>query len=112
MNLGKKLKHFRKCNGLSLKELSTLTNLSISFLSDIEHDRSNPSISNLKILSKALNIPMYHLLEDSNSPTSYESIDFSELIPILLEFEDWDNEDKIELFYYLKAKKSIRDSKK
>ena len=50
MNLGKKLKHFRKCNGLSLKELSTLTNLSISFLSDIEHDRSNPSISNLKIL--------------------------------------------------------------
>ena len=53
MNLGKKLKHFRKCNGLSLKELSTLTNLSISFLSDIEHDRSNPSISNLKILSKA-----------------------------------------------------------
>ena len=55
---------------------------------------------------------MYHLLEDSTSPTSYESIDFSELIPILLEFEDWDNEDKIELFYYLKAKKSIRDSKK
>ena len=112
MNLGKKLKHFRKCNGLSLKELSALTNLSISFLSDIEHDRSNPSINNLKILSSALNIPMYHLLEDPNSPSSDNSIDFSELVPILMEFEDWDNEDKIELFYYLKAKKTIRDLKK
>lgn len=112
MSLGKNLKKFRKCNGLSLKELSALTNLSISFLSDIEHDRSNPSINNLKILSTALNIPMYHLLEDSSSPYSDDSIDFSELIPILLEFEDWDNEDKIELFYYLKAKKTIRDLKK
>ena len=112
MSLGKKLKQFRKRNGLSLRELSALTNLSISFLSDIEHNRSNPSISNLKVLSKALNIPMSHLLEDSNSPSSDNSIDFSELRPILLEFEDWDDEDKIELFYYLKAKKSIRDLKK
>ncbi|MBC5624425.1 helix-turn-helix transcriptional regulator [Clostridium sp. NSJ-49] len=112
MSLGKRLKKFRKCNRLSLKELSALTNLSISFLSDIEHDRSNPSINNLKILSSALNIPMYHLLEDPNSPSSDNSIDFSELVPILMEFEDWDNEDKIELFYYLKAKKTIRDLKK
>ncbi|MDY3360427.1 MAG: helix-turn-helix transcriptional regulator [Clostridium celatum] len=44
MSLGKRLKKFRKCNGLSLKELSALTNLSISFLSDIEHDRSNPLV--------------------------------------------------------------------
>ena len=55
---------------------------------------------------------MYYLLEDSTTSTSYKSIDFSELVPILLEFENWDNEDKIELFYYLKAKKSIRDLKK
>ena len=111
MSLGKKLKESRKFNGLSLKELSALTNLSISFLSDIEHDRSNPSINNLKVLSEALNIPIYRLLEDPSSDPSNNSIAFSDIMPILLEFENWDNEDKAELFYYLKAKQNIRDLK-
>ncbi len=59
MNSRKKLRDLRKSKGLTLKELSTKTNLSISFISDIEHNRSNPSISTLKILCNALDVPIY-----------------------------------------------------
>lgn len=64
MSVGDKLKALRKQNKLTLKELSEKTNLSISFISDIENKRRNPSIDNLKILANALNVSVSELLDE------------------------------------------------
>lgn len=67
MNIGDKLRTFRKQNKLTLKELSINTGLSISFISDIENKRRNPSIDTLKVLAGALNISISEFLGEENS---------------------------------------------
>ena len=116
MNLGDKLKAIRKAKGLSLKQLSKDTNeqVSVSFLSDIENGRSNPSIDSLKIIATTLNAPVSYFIDDSESnvfSSAIEDTDFIPIIELLKDFKDWDIEDKKELLYYLKAKKTIRDNK-
>ena len=64
MSVGDKLRALRKQNKLTLKELSKKTSLSISFISDIENKRRNPSIDNLKILANALNVSVSELLDE------------------------------------------------
>ena len=64
MSVGDKLRLLRKQNKLTLKDLSQKTNLSISFISDIENKRRNPSIDNLKILANALNVHVSELLDE------------------------------------------------
>jgi transcriptional regulator with XRE-family HTH domain len=113
MNSGKKLKELRKSKGLTLKELSNHTNLSISFISDIEHNRSNPSISTLKIICKALEIPIAYLLEDDKIPSNLVHTDLDKLLSQLInDFSSWSYDDKLELICYLKAKKHIRNNYK
>ncbi len=114
MMLGDKLKAVRKARGLSLKELSEATNnqISISFLSDIENGRSNPSIDRLKVIASTLNTPMVFFLEDRESSLfsgAMDDADFLPVIELLKDFDGWKPEDKKELLYYLKAKKVIRD---
>lgn len=69
MSIGDKLKKLRKENNLTLKELHNKTGISISFISDIENKRRNPSIDNLKVLAQALNTSVSDLL-DENSKTN------------------------------------------
>jgi len=115
MNLGDKLKAIRKAKGLSLKQLSKDTNehVSVSFLSDIENGRSNPSIDSLKIIATTLNTPVSYFIDDSDNSlfsSAIEDTDFIPVIELLQDFKDWNIEDKKELLYYLKAKKTIRDN--
>lgn len=56
LNIGKKLKKLRNNNGYTLKQLSEICGLSISFISDIENNRRNPSIENLNKLADALDV--------------------------------------------------------
>ncbi|AVK49007.1 transcriptional regulator [Clostridium sp. MF28] len=116
MDLGDKLKSIRKAKGLSLKQLSKDTNekISVSFLSDIENSRSNPSIDNLKIIANTLNTPVSYFIDDTENSlfsSAIEDTDFIPIIELLKDFKDWNIEDKKELLYYLKAKKTIRDDK-
>ena len=114
MELGEKIRTVRKHHKLSLKELSEKTGISISFLSDIENSRSNPSLENLKLISKVLTTPISYFVEDTDSNIFSESINDSEFIPVielLQDFSNWNVDDKKELVYYLKAKKIIRDNK-
>lgn len=120
MELGEKLKTIRKAKGISLQNLSdatvkvSQTRISVSFLSDIENGRSNPSIDKLKIIAKALNASVSYFIEDSETTLFGGAIEDTEFLPVielLRDFKDWNVEDKKELFYYLKAKKIIRDNK-
>lgn len=108
--IGKKLKELRLNRGLTLKALSEITNISISFLSDVEHNRSNLSIDNLLIVSNALNINPFYFIYDENNTTQYETLP-NELIELLKDYKGWSNEDKLELIYYLKVKNLVRSSK-
>lgn len=116
MNLGDKLKSIRKAKGLSLKQLSenTKEKISVSFLSDIENNRSNPSIDRLKDIADTLNTPVSYFLDDAENSVfnnAIEDTDFIPIIELLKDFKDWNIEDKKELLYYLKAKKTIRNDK-
>ncbi|MEN6435400.1 MAG: helix-turn-helix domain-containing protein [Anaerolineaceae bacterium] len=61
--IGKKLHERRKELGLSLRELGDITDLTASFLSQVENDATSPSISSLQRIATALKIPMFALLE-------------------------------------------------
>jgi transcriptional regulator with XRE-family HTH domain len=116
MKLGDKLKAIRKAKGLSLKQLSLLTEeqISISFLSDIENGRGKPSIDSLKVIASVLSTPISYFLEDTENSLfsgAIEDTDFIPVVELLKDFSDWNIEDKKELLYYLKAKRIIRDNK-
>ena len=116
MKLGSKLKALRKAKGMSLKDLSATTEnqISVSFLSDIENGRSNPSIDSLRIIADVLNTPISYFVEDSNTSLfggAIEDVDFIPIMELLKDFSAWDLEDKKELLYYLKAKKTIRENR-
>lgn len=59
INIGKKIAEFRKSKGLSISELAETTKLTSSLLSQIERSLANPSINTLKLISKALDVPIY-----------------------------------------------------
>ncbi|WP_434302629.1 helix-turn-helix domain-containing protein [Clostridium botulinum] len=66
MNVSTKLRNLRKENNLTLKELSSTSGISVSFISDIENRRRNPSIETLKTLADALGVSVNEFFDDNN----------------------------------------------
>lgn len=64
--LGKKIRTYRKAKRMTLKDLAELVDTSVSFLSDIERGRSNPSINRLTRIAEALEVPVSSLVNDYN----------------------------------------------
>lgn len=64
--LGAKLRELRKERSLTLQELGRRTRLSFSLISDIEHNRANPSIKSLKRLCDVLNVKPEIFLNEIN----------------------------------------------
>ncbi|TCT16748.1 XRE family transcriptional regulator [Natranaerovirga pectinivora] len=62
--IGAKIRDKRKEVGLSLKELAEKTNLTPGFLSQIERDLAEPSITSLRKLSEALGVAVFYFLMD------------------------------------------------
>jgi transcriptional regulator with XRE-family HTH domain len=58
VSIGREVREFRQKMELTVAELAKLSGLSIGMLSKIENGLSSPSLSTLKALSKALNIPV------------------------------------------------------
>lgn len=65
MIVGERIKMFRAEKKLTLRDLSKKADISISFLSDIENGRSNPSLERLKDIAAALNVPISVLLDEN-----------------------------------------------
>ena len=57
--LGEQVRNVRKSRGITLKELAERTGLSIGYISQIERDLTDPSLSTLRKLSEALDVPTY-----------------------------------------------------
>ena len=62
MELGQRLRLFRKEHSLKLKDLSQIANLSVPYLSDIERGAVNPSFDTLQKIAKAYKITVNQLL--------------------------------------------------
>lgn len=61
-SIGRKIRDARKNAGMTQVELAKVTNLSRSYIGDIEKDRYNPSVSTLQAIAKATNVPVETLL--------------------------------------------------
>ena len=61
LELGAKIREYRKSKGLSVKALAEQVHITPSMLSQIERDLANPSINTLKLISSALNVPLFQL---------------------------------------------------
>ena len=73
MDLGSAIRTARKLRGLKQKELAAICNISPGFLSQIESNQRDLSLSTLEGISKQLNIPIpilfFMAIEENDVPT-------------------------------------------
>ncbi|HBA05340.1 MAG TPA: XRE family transcriptional regulator [Clostridium sp.] len=63
MEIGKKIKFIRKSMGINQNKLAQLSGISNTYLSDIEHLRTVPSLKTLNSLAIALEVSLKDLLD-------------------------------------------------
>jgi len=69
MHLGKKIRDLRFRRGLTVQQLAELSGLSKGFISQVENERTSPSLATLKDLARALNTSVAWLVvEDDAAP--------------------------------------------
>lgn len=69
--LGEKLKRIRTDQGLSLEELAQRTNLTRSFLSQVEKNKTSPSINSLISIAHALRVNVGDLFREQENVEQY-----------------------------------------
>ncbi len=107
--VGDKIKHYRKNKRLSLRRLGEMAHVSHSFISDIEHGRSNPSLHTLNALAKALNVPVSRLITKDyldntfeKDPTDQDLEEFLKNSNIKFHGEALDDDDKDDIINFLR----------
>lgn len=68
--LGEKIRAKRTEKNMSLKELAEKTGLTASFLSQVERDLAEPSITSLRHIAESLDVPIFYFLleEQKHNP--------------------------------------------
>ena len=64
LNLGEKIKKLRIASGLSQKEVAQRSEITVSFLSQLERDKATPSLKSLINISHALGVKVNQLLNE------------------------------------------------
>jgi transcriptional regulator with XRE-family HTH domain len=82
MDIGTRIKKFRKSNGFTIKRLAEKVGVTQSYISQLENDKVNPSLGTLKKIANALNINMIDFFESDREDENIivrrdERIDFS-----------------------------------
>ena len=75
--VGSKIQSLRLSRSLTLEELSRKSGVSKAILSQIEHDKSNPTLSTIWRITEALDHKIYDLLSPGKSLSSFEKINKS-----------------------------------
>ncbi len=73
-----KIKELRKSKGYTLKDLADKTELSVSFLSQVENGSSSLAITSLKKLADAFGVPMTHFFHDMSTHTYHVKVEEQE----------------------------------
>lgn len=67
--IGEKIRKARKAKNITLSELATASDLTASYISQVERDLTEPSLSSLRKIAAALKSPLYSFLDSENSQT-------------------------------------------
>ncbi|NGZ74390.1 helix-turn-helix domain-containing protein [Saccharibacillus alkalitolerans] len=62
MDLGSNIRKIRKRKGITIASICAATGLSQGFMSQVENDKTSPSISTLEQIASALDVPLAYLL--------------------------------------------------
>ena len=77
MNLGEKIKYLRKSQNMSQEDLANHLQINRNYLSRIETDKSEPTATILKNISKLFGVSINSLLEtDINGPIYEEKVKY------------------------------------
>lgn len=68
-SIGERIKSLRNEQSLTLANLSEKTNLSVSYLSQVERDKTTPSLSSLVEIAKALDANLRYFFEANDERT-------------------------------------------
>ncbi len=71
--IGKRMRELRKAKGLTLKELAAETALSVGYLSQLERQDADPSITALNVIGKALGVGINWFFPDPEEADNPES---------------------------------------
>ena len=69
-NIGRETRRWRRSRGLTLAQVGERCGLNIGYLSQIENEKSIPSLEALAAIATALDIPPAWLLLDATTPPS------------------------------------------
>ena len=105
MKIGKKLKELKTLKKLKLKEIALETGLSVSYLSDIMNERSNPSVDTLIRLSDFMGVPASSFIGEDTA--AYLNEAETELNELLSDYSQWPKRDQEDLLEYIQAKKKV-----
>lgn len=67
-SLGADIRALRKARGLTLTEIAAHLDRSVGWLSQVERDLSEPSISDLRLIAECLGVPMSMLFAHHSAP--------------------------------------------
>jgi transcriptional regulator with XRE-family HTH domain len=67
LTIGEKIRRRRETLGYSLRDLAKLTDLSASFLSQVELNRNNLSLASLHAVAGALDVPLLYFLDENTT---------------------------------------------
>lgn len=71
--IGTNIRRYRKIKGFNLRDLSEKSGVGKTTISELENNKSNPSIETLGKIAKALDVPVSSLLdEDTVNKTAVE----------------------------------------
>lgn len=111
MDIGERIKKIREARGLSQKEVATMIKMDQSQYSKLEKDKTDPSVSTLNKVAKALGIQLSELFAD-DLLRDVNSYDKSAMEKISL-IDQLDEEEKKSIFKIIDgliSKKKMKDS--
>lgn len=76
MKLGNELRRLRKSRRLTLAKVAEVTELSVSFLSDVERGRTKPSLDTLEKLAACYHVSVNDILRDTEFGVSHNEKEY------------------------------------
>jgi quercetin dioxygenase-like cupin family protein len=70
MNVGERIRELRQQKGFSLRKVAEKSNLSSSLISQIETAKVDPSLSTMRKIAVALDVPLFYLVLDNHTRPS------------------------------------------
>ncbi len=112
MTIGQSIKKLREAKGISQKEVALSCKMDTGHYSRIENDKSDPALSSLVKIAKALGVDVGELFTVNQVLTDVNSLDKSVIEKVSL-IEQLDKKEKAAFFTMLDAlitKKKLKDS--